>query len=131
MDVPDTYLGADLSEIDNEDGDICWAMSSDKYCQALVQNVENVLSKKGFRLPSKCFTPLKHGYKPELDCTCELKADGLQWYQELIGSLRWAVEIGRVDILLETRCQRTLLCPEKAILNKCCTCLVSSKVTRN
>ena len=45
---------------------------------------------------------MKHGFKPELDCTCELKADGLQWYQELIGSLRWAVEIGRVDILLET-----------------------------
>jgi hypothetical protein len=32
----------------------------------------------------------------------ELKADGLQWYQEMIGSLRWVVEIGQVDILLET-----------------------------
>jgi hypothetical protein len=109
MEVPDTYLGADLSEMDNEDGDICWAMSSDKYCQALVKNVEDVLSKKGLRLPSKCFTPLKHGYKPELDCTGELKADGLQWYQELIGSLRWAVEIGRVDILLETSNMSTYL----------------------
>ena len=36
-----------------------------------------------------------------MDCTAELKADGLQFYQEMIGSLRWAVEIGRVDILLE------------------------------
>ena len=33
--------------------------------------------------------------------TSELKADGLQYYQELIGVLRWAVEIGRLDILLE------------------------------
>ena len=37
-----------------------------------------------------------------MDTTPELKADGLQWYQELIGTLRWACEIGRVDILLET-----------------------------
>ena len=41
------------------------------------------------------------GYAPELDTTPELKADGVQWYQELIGTLRWACEIGRVDILLE------------------------------
>ena len=36
-----------------------------------------------------------------MDCTAKLKADGLQLYQEMIGSLQWAVEIGRVDILLE------------------------------
>ena len=33
--------------------------------------------------------------------TAELKADGVQYYQEIVGMLRWAVEIGRVDILLE------------------------------
>ena len=102
MQVPDNYLGADLSRLDNEDGDLCWGMSSDKYCQSLLTNIEDVLAKKGLRLPSKCFTPLKGSYKPELDGTCELKADGVQLYQELIGSLRWAIEIGRVDILLET-----------------------------
>ena len=31
-----------------------------------------------------------------------LKADGLQYDQELIGTLRWIVELGQVDILLET-----------------------------
>ena len=30
-----------------------------------------------------------------------MNAEGLQVYQELIGILRWVVEIGRVDILLE------------------------------
>ena len=102
MDEPDIYLGASLSKMDNVDGDECWAMSSDKYCAAFVTNVEESLEKKGLKLPSKCVTPLRSGYKPELDATCELKADGLQWYQEIIGSLRWAVELGRVDILLET-----------------------------
>lgn len=101
MEPPDTYLGATLTTMTNDEGTECWAMSSDKYCAAMIQNVEDVLQKKGLRLPSKCVTPLRSGYKPELDCTGELKADGLQWYQEMIGSLRWAVEIGRVDILLE------------------------------
>lgn len=40
-------------------------------------------------------------YKPELDAAPELKANGVQCYQELIGALRWAVEIGRVDALHE------------------------------
>ena len=60
------------------------------------------LEKKDLRLPKKCNPPTKHSYRPEMDCTDELKADGLQWYQELIGYLRWVVELGRVDILLET-----------------------------
>ena len=67
-------------------------MSSDKFCNAMVKNVEDALQKKGLKLPSKCTTPLRSDYKPELDYTGELKADGLQWYQELVGSLRWANE---------------------------------------
>jgi hypothetical protein len=37
-----------------------------------------------------------------LDTSPELKADGVQQFQELIGQMRWAMEIGWVDILLET-----------------------------
>ena len=102
IEEPDIYLGAGLSKIVTGDGTECWAMSSDKYCASAVKNVEEVLQKKGIRLPSKCYTPLSSGYRPELDATAELKAGGVQWYQELIGMLRWAVEIGRVDILFET-----------------------------
>ena len=98
---PDYYLGATISRMLNVEGVECWAMDSDKYCEAAVKNVEEVLQKKGLRLPSKCRGPTRYGYKPEEDITAELKADGLQWYQELIGQLRWAVELGRVDILLE------------------------------
>ena len=65
--------------------------------------------KTGQRLSSKCKTPLAYGYRPELDVTPELKADGLQRYQELISILRWAVELGRVDILMETSMMSTHL----------------------
>ena len=88
--------------MDNENGDKLWAMSSGKYCAAMVNNVEYNLAKKDLMLPTKCNLPTKHGYRPEMDCTGDLKADGLQFYQELIGSLCWAVDIIRVDILLET-----------------------------
>ena len=68
----------------------------------MVKNIKETLAKKGLRLPTKCNIPTKHSYRLEMDCTGELKSDGLKWYQELIGSLRWEVELGRVDILLET-----------------------------
>ena len=82
---PEVYLGADMSKMDNVHGYKCWAMSSDKYCNALVKNVEIILEKKGLRLPSKCVLPLSNDYKPEIDCTAELKADGVQQYQEIVG----------------------------------------------
>ena len=63
-------------------------MSSDKYCKSVVDNVEKMLNDKGKRLPNKCVTPLKSGYRPEEDVSQELGADGLQAYQELIEALQ-------------------------------------------
>ena len=54
------------------------------------------------RLPGRCNTLLNPGYRSEMDDSCELKSDGLQYYQELVSVLRWMVELVRVDILLET-----------------------------
>ena len=90
-----------MSTITNIDGTPCWGISSDKYVAAAVLNVEGVLAEQNLRLPSKCVTPLTSSYRPEIDITPELKASGVQWYQELIGMLRWACEIGRLDILYE------------------------------
>ena len=102
IEEPETYLGAELSKMVTANGTECWTMSSEKYCKAAVQNVETKLESQGKRLPNRCGSPLKSGYRPELDVSQELKAEGLSYYQELIGILRWAVELGRVDILLET-----------------------------
>jgi hypothetical protein len=99
---PDIYLGAELSEMDVGNGVECWSMSAAKYCKSAVDNVQEELAKQGRRLPSKCVSPLSSNYTPETDTSEELKADGIQRYQELIGVLRWATEIGRIDILLET-----------------------------
>ena len=97
----DIYLGSSLDNILTADGAECWTMPPKKYCKAAVQNVEKVLNNHDRRLPSKCRAPLNPGYRPELNISPELIADGVQRYQELIGMLRWAIEIGRIDILLE------------------------------
>ena len=107
VETPSRYLGAQLSKMNNEEGNECWTFSSEDYCKAAIANVEKTLGDQGKRLPSKCPTPLMSGYRPELDASPELKASGVQYYQELVGVLRWAVELGRVDILLETSLMST------------------------
>jgi hypothetical protein len=44
---------------------------------------------------------MKSGYRPKIDTSAELKIDGIQYFQELIGILRWACALGRVDIATE------------------------------
>ena len=47
-------------------------------------------------------TPMSNSYTPELDVAEALWFDDVTFYQEeLIRVLRWATEIGRVDILLK------------------------------
>ena len=102
------YLGVQLERmtVGTHDG---WALSSDKYVKAALDTVETSLADTGKCLPSKCKTPISSGYRPELDTTPELNAKSLQKYQEMIGMLRWAVESGRVDVLLETAMMSTHL----------------------
>ena len=97
----ETYLGAGLLKMTTANGTECWSMLSEACCNAAVTNVETKLRDEGRRLPSKCDTPMRSVYRPELDKSLELKADGVQYYQELIGVLRWAVDLGRVDIFNE------------------------------
>ena len=93
IEPPSDYLSAVLGQMDI-DGKTGWYLSSEKYVKSAIENVEQILQKSGQKLPSKCKTPLSSLYRPELDTSPELEEDGLQHYQELIGVLRWAVELG-------------------------------------
>ena len=44
---------------------------------------------------------MTQSYAPEMDTSPELSPEDVTVFQELIGILRWAVELGRVDILTE------------------------------
>ena len=108
IEPPDMYLGAQLGQIQVGDAE-CWSMSAKKYVESAVKSVEESLAKKGLRLPTKAYTPLPADYKPELETSPELKSDGIQTYQEMIGMIRWDVELGRVDVLLEASLMSTYM----------------------
>jgi hypothetical protein len=87
------------------DGTVAWAMSSDTYVKNMLDNVKEILREKGKELRTtkrRGRTPLPTTYKPELDVTRELDTTEISEYLQLIGMLRWAVELGRIDIALET-----------------------------
>ena len=101
IDAPEYYLGAILEKMILSDGSEFWSISSAKYVKAAVENVEETLSKSEKRLTGRCVAPLLSVYRPETDDSSEVRVDGLHYYQELIGVLRWIVGLGRVEILLE------------------------------
>jgi hypothetical protein len=51
------------------------------------------------KLPPKSDTPMSTTYRPELDTSPELSPEVANWYQSAIGVLRWAVELGRIDLI--------------------------------
>ena len=79
LEEPKLYLGAVIGKQSFEDGTSGWYMSADKYVEGA----------------------LLTGYKPELDVTEELDDDMVSRFRQLIGILRWAVELGRLDIYHE------------------------------
>ena len=62
---------------------------------------EIATEKYGFkRLPNGTKTPLTGDYRPEIDSSQELDAKQQNYYQGLIGVLRWICELGRLDIVM-------------------------------
>lgn len=104
---PDTYLGAQIYKHHLPDGTWAWGMTSEKYVKNAVVTVEDLLRNEDGKgddyqhLKTTVDVPLPKSYRPELDISKELTADLSSRYRQLIGILRWAVELGRVDIYLE------------------------------
>ena len=89
----------------------------EKYVRDAVDNFEQNLAKSNQRLPTCCKTPIMSGYWRENDTSTKLKTKGVTQYQDMVGVLRWVVELGRVDILLETALMSTYLAlPRRELL---------------
>ena len=98
---PTRYLGANVSKFQLQDGRECWSLSGRDYVKNAVKNLEETLALEGQKLKGSVDRPYPEKYKPETDVTDLLDDNMARRYQGLIGILRWAVELGRVDILLE------------------------------
>jgi hypothetical protein len=101
---PSTYLGVDVKRFkihDSDDPDkVRWAFESTSYVKKAIADLEKELEEANLRLIPNAKTPLGSGYRPELDLSPELGSRQLNYYQGLIGVLRWICEIGRIDILM-------------------------------
>ena len=110
---PDNYLGNKLKLTKLPNGVTAWGLSSSKYVQEAIANVERYLAEnpdlaKG--LKPKVKSPWPAGYEIELDASEELKSKEATFYQHLIGVLHWIVELGRVDIITEVSLLASQLC---------------------
>jgi hypothetical protein len=99
---PNLYLGASiLQHTIKGDPRPKWAISSELYVKEAVRLVKAWVEKRGLRLKTKAPGVLPSGYVPELDGSLELDDERATYFQSLIGILRWAVELGRIDIATE------------------------------
>ncbi|KAI2489216.1 Reverse transcriptase (RNA-dependent DNA polymerase) [Fragilaria crotonensis] len=100
---PDIYLGANIERVQLPNGKSEWGMSARTYVKNAVKVVEALLLEEDpeAHLKSTARNPFPTNYKPELDVTTELDDDGATRFLQLIGILRWAVELGRMDIFVE------------------------------
>jgi hypothetical protein len=60
--------------------------------------IKQKLEELGMSLKLKAWAVLPSGYKPELDNSDLLEANDATFYMQVVGILRWIVELGRVDI---------------------------------
>lgn len=95
---PKRFLGARIGEV-MLDGHKTWYISAQDYLEKALEGVIQRFGKlESLFSSSKLQTPAPTNFHPEIDDTPFLDVDDITLYQSYIGVLRWAVELGRVDI---------------------------------
>jgi len=109
--APKQYLGAVIKKwsIPGETRQI-WSMSASNYIKEALRNLELELAKAGKTLKGKPSTPMQVNYRPELDVSPVLDPEQANYYMSLIGILRWAVELGRIDIFIDVSLLSSYMC---------------------
>ena len=116
---PENYLGADIRKHELSGGKMAWALSSDTYVKRAVEEVERELELIGQALKKKVVTPIASGYRPEFDASPELDERRSSYYASLMGVLRWIIELGRIDIIVEVGLlARFQACPREGHLEQ-------------
>ena len=117
---PSRYLGANIEKVQLEDSREVWSMTCVDYIKGAIKSVNDMLEKD--KVAMKMFgdghRPYPSSYRPELDVSELLSDDLINRYQQLIGMLRWSIELGRIDIQTEVSCLSQHLCaPREGHLN--------------
>ena len=103
---PDRYLGANIKKF-IVDGTKLYGLTCEDYVVSSIKNIELLLTNDGDDIGLSRYgkkagnRPFPVNYRPECDVSPELGNDLSSRYLQLIGILRWAVELGRIDIYTE------------------------------
>ena len=86
-----------------KDGRIVWYTNGVDYLKNAIENVDNSFGVDNTALNNDGdgHRPYSSIFSPELDVTEELGEKLTNRYQQLIGVLRWSIEMRRIDILTE------------------------------
>ena len=84
-------------------------MVDETYATHCVNNMKKRVATKGFEYNKKLYDvnyspqqPFsKINYRPEIDITDEYSVSQIQLFHNLIGNLRWTVNLGRINIVHE------------------------------
>ena len=92
---PEYYLGGDILRSKANDGTRKTTISAKTYIKNICDKIEKLLhiTLRNYH------SPLEGGYHPELDDTEFLEGDDITKYRMMVGSLNWAVTLGRFDIM--------------------------------
>jgi hypothetical protein len=126
VEPPKSYLGADVSQITVHDGNgdtpakQVWCMLAGEYVKRAIEEVERELALEDSYLPKRVKIPMSSGYRPELDFSMELNGAKVNYYQGLIGILRWMVELGRINMIVPVSLlSRFMMSPREGHLQQC------------
>ena len=100
---PKTFLGADCEKIQLADRREIWTTSSKTCIANAIETVQALLDKDGEdeALKPRAKNPFPSGCKPELNVSRELGPELLSRHLQLIGMLRWGIELGGIDVFHE------------------------------
>jgi len=94
--VPEYYLGGNVDRATNPDKDgYRTKISARTYIVNVCEKIERMLDKQLRNYHS----PLEGGYHPELDTSDLVSDKDISKYRMLIGSLNWAVTLGRFEMM--------------------------------
>jgi len=104
--TPDRYLGGNIERVQTSNGSVAWSLSCYDYLINAIKQVKDELSQRDLTLKQfgTGLRPYPACYRPEVDVTQVLDAERTNRFQQLIGILRWAIELGRIDTLTEVSC---------------------------
>jgi hypothetical protein len=97
---PDVYLGANVEKVQMSDGREVWATSPHDYVKNAIKTVEGLLAEdgEGYVLKNKAKNPFPMNYQPKLNVLNELGPELSSRCLQLIGIVRWVIELGHINI---------------------------------